>query len=168
MRIGPAAGAHLTLEPLRYEYPGLVSASSDDWFDANWLVICGTVQTADARTWTFRDPCLLTSEALDLSRWLRRVSAGDVDPLTMFDELSRHAAAFTEPNLAFTLFARTGDHLVLRAHLSMESGPPWRSPDDEAYVEPYVVDLDVSSGDLEEAATTWERELDAFPVRGSL
>ncbi|MBO1752573.1 hypothetical protein J4G33_12240 [Actinotalea sp. BY-33] len=34
-----------------------------------------------------------------------------------------------------------GAHLVLRAHLAMRSGPPWRSPDDDAYVEPCAVDL---------------------------
>ncbi len=167
MRIGREDGPHIILDPRRYEYPELTSPGTDDWDDANWLVVGGEVHAADGRAWRFSDPCLQTTEAQHLSRWLRSTSAGDVDAVPSFDADSEHVAAFTEPHVAFSLASRRGDRLVVRAHLSLESGPPWRTDEEDEYYEPFVVDIETTTGELMEAADTWDCELAPFSVRGA-
>ncbi|WP_446459334.1 WapI family immunity protein [Streptomyces vinaceus] len=61
------------LRPLRYQFPRAGANSYDD----DWLVIGGTVTTAEGR-WSFADPCLLVDEAREVAAWLRAVAAGRV------------------------------------------------------------------------------------------
>ncbi len=68
---------------------------------------------------------------------------------------------FTEPNIAFSLAARSEDSVTIRAHLSLESGP--QSEDGELF--DYFVPLELTSKALVDAIVDWETALRAFPVR---
>ncbi len=61
------------LRPLRYQF----ATARGNRYDDNWLVIGGTVTTAEG-SWSFADPSLLTHEALQVAAWLRAVAAGSV------------------------------------------------------------------------------------------
>jgi len=110
------------LRPVRYQFASVRGDSYDD----NWLVIDGTVTTPEG-SWSFADPCLLTSEARQVSEWLRAVAAGTV-PVTEPDaegelspEEARRVAAevANDPSLA----AHTETHRALKARLQAVSLP---------------------------------------------
>ncbi|WP_340537977.1 WapI family immunity protein [Nocardioides sp. GXZ039] len=129
-----------------------------DW-DANWLVVAGVVGLPDGSTWSFEDPCLTTWEARELLDWLRQVRDGLVQPST-WDSDEERLLVFTEPNLAFSLAARTEGSVTIRAHLSLESGPA-----EESELFEYFVPLELTSKALVDAIVDWESALRAFPVR---
>ena len=72
-----------------------------EWYDLNWLTVAGEVSTPDG-SWTFLDPCLLTTDAGRLARWLEEVAAGDVAPNDPDAEGDVDPdLGFVEPNIAF-------------------------------------------------------------------
>ena len=157
MKLASVDGAAVELVVKGYQFGS--SSEPRDW-DANWLVVAGTVVLAGGGSWSFEDPCLTTWEARELSDWLRQVSAGDVQP-SVWDSDEERLLVFTEPNIAFSLAGRSTDSVSIRVHLSAESGPP----DDEHEMFDYFVVLDVPVAALAEALAEWETELRAFPVR---
>ncbi|MFD9411643.1 hypothetical protein ACFWBN_32120 [Streptomyces sp. NPDC059989] len=149
------------LHPLRYQFP-LVGANS---YDNNWLVIGGSVTTAEG-SWSFADPCLLTDEAREVSAWLRAVAAGKV-AVTGLDaegELSPDTW-FIEPVLAFSLADRSEGGAVIRVHLSLEAAPPWQQADDGADIYQYVVEVQLDTVALLHAADQWDLGLASFTTR---
>ncbi|MFD7342510.1 hypothetical protein ACFV98_42155 [Streptomyces violascens] len=150
------------LRPARYQF----AAVRGDSYDDNWLVIDGTVMTPEG-SWFFAEPCLLTSEALQVAAWLRAVAAGTVD-VTEPDaegELSPDTW-FIEPVLAFSLADRSeGGTAVIRVHLSLEAAPLWQQCDDGADMYQYVVELSMDAAALLHAADQWELSLVPFPPR---
>lgn len=103
MRLDGAEDRSLELTVAGYQFPDIGtpgSATGQDGFhyDANWLVIAGHVNDGQ-HSWTFRDPCLLTTEALELARWLD--AAADVST-------DLEAADFIEPNLDFRRVSTLG------------------------------------------------------------
>ncbi|MFD9635289.1 WapI family immunity protein [Streptomyces violascens] len=150
------------LRPVRYQF----AAVRGDSYDDNWLVIDGTVMTPEG-SWSFAEPCLLTSEALQVAVWLRAVAAGTVD-VTEPDaegELSPDTW-FIEPVVAFSLADRSeGGTAVIRVHLSLEAAPLWQQSDDGADIYQYVVEVRMDAAALLHAADQWELSLASFPPR---
>jgi hypothetical protein len=71
MRLASSNGNSVTVRLDGYQYPA-ITGSDDRDYDANWLMVAGEVVNG-ARSWSFRDPCLLTWEAQELAGWLRSV-----------------------------------------------------------------------------------------------
>lgn len=167
-------GASVELRPTGYQHPAPppVPAHADDW-DANWLQVYGAVRTAEGQQWTFDQPCLTTWEARELLAWMRAAAQGAVVVTAAPTEGSEGVLAFTEPNLAFSIAARGGEHLVVRVHLGHESAPgyPWpdawdeNSPPRASYT--LRLPLRMDRQDLLAAAGQWRGDLTAFPHRPS-
>ncbi|GAA1993771.1 WapI family immunity protein [Kitasatospora viridis] len=136
------------LRPVGYQF----RAPLGDPYDDNWLVIAGRVVAPQGR-WRFEEPVLLTDEARKLARWLRYAAGGRIAVSPGGPDLS-----FLEGNLAFSLAAESGDRVVLRVHLSLESAPA-RLGDQVA------VEVPLAKAGLLAAAETWEQELVPFPAR---
>ena len=76
MRLISSDGAAVELKPISYEFPTTTSDRGGSFdHDANWLIIEGDVQTGDGRKWSFRDPCLLTTDAQQLAEWLEAAAS---------------------------------------------------------------------------------------------
>ncbi|MFB0628104.1 hypothetical protein [Streptomyces sp. AB3(2024)] len=149
------------LRPLRYQFPRAGANPYDD----NWLVIGGTVTTAEG-SWSFASPCLLTDEAREVAPWLRAVAAGKV-AVTGDDAEGEPSPDkyFLEPVLAFGLAGRSEDGAVLRVHLSLEAAPPWRQDEDGEDIYGYAVEVRLDTTALLHAADRWDLGLAPFPVR---
>lgn len=141
--------ARVELWPVGYEFGA--TGPGGDW-DANWLVIHGSVRTSTGEEWAFEDPCLTTWEADELGAWLRAAADGDAPEGLL---------TFTEPNLGFSI-ARNEEPLILRVHLSLESLAAARRPED---LYAYSVPLTLRRQDLLAAARTWHAALASFPAR---
>ncbi|GAB3249649.1 WapI family immunity protein [Kineosporia babensis] len=165
MDLRSADGARVRLRPVGYQLPDATGG-----YDANWLIIGGTVDLANGRTWTFTDPALLTWEARELGDWLAEAAHGRVEVVTddqaaalPDDDASHDAAAiFIEPNLAFSVagYAGTAPHGVdgtvsLRVHMAYESAPDW--------AEDIIVELTCPREMVLRAAQDWNAQLAAFP-----
>lgn len=154
-------GVSLALSPVGYQF---LAPATDSWHDLNWLAIDGDIVSPDG-DWRFREPCMLTDEAVRLGAWLERVGDGEIAPPVpdpdgcLWPDLS-----FTEPNIAFAVTSYEGDDVVLRVHLSLESAPPWL--DGEARLPLHFwVGCRSSRQDLIVASRTWMAEIAQYPVR---
>jgi len=141
MRLVSSDGNLVTLEVLGYEF-----GHGPDWHDSNWLVVSGTVGDQH-KSWSFRDPCLLTTEALNLADWFIRAA----DPSGTVDELD-----FFEPTLSMERLKASVEAIVIRVRLSPEVVPKGF----EAFV-----DIDIAPGILTGEARTWLKALRRFPER---
>ncbi|PRY52883.1 hypothetical protein BCF74_13123 [Knoellia remsis] len=124
-------------------------------------MIEGTVRRATGEVFTFRDPCLLTVEALELGSWLKEAAAGLIAPSPQHNE--RDLLVFLEPNIAFSVEAWNLEEVVMRVHLSLEASPPWAEPDTELF--DTIERLRLSPADVHVGADAWLAELAAFPLR---
>jgi len=140
-----ANGASVALSVDDYQF-----ASGDNWYDSNWLMIAGAVTNSEG-TWSFRDPCLLTTEATSLAHWLVRSANRtlEVEPID-----------FIEPNLAFDRLSFDDEALVLRIEFDLEARPSFADSDT-----PYVVDLLVHARTCASAGERWLDALGRFPPR---
>jgi sugar lactone lactonase YvrE len=91
-----------------YQFPDLAAVE----YDSNWLTIEGQVRHPRGR-WSFRDPCLLTSEVSRLATWLDALAQGKPES----DEIG-----FIEPNLSFRV-VRSAAFAVLRVYFELEARP---------------------------------------------
>ncbi|MFI6875478.1 hypothetical protein ACIBL6_18755 [Streptomyces sp. NPDC050400] len=150
------------LRPSRYQF-GTVRGDS---YDDNWLVVEGTVMTPEG-SWAFADPCLLTSEARQVSTWLRAVAGGTVDVTEPDAEGELWPDTwFIEPVVAFSLAQRSSSGTaVIRVHLSLEAAPPWQQGDHGADIYQYVVEVGMEAAALLHAADQWDLSLTSFPPR---
>lgn len=175
MRLSSTDGTTIELTPIRYEFDRVeAGAGAGDW-DANWLVIDGTIRLGDGRTWAFSNPSLTTFEARRLTDWLQAVCADRVTPAATVaeaiadqSEAEGRLCAFLEPNLAFSLAAQAGGRVRLRVHLSLEALPPWLSDPDgpgRPGLFDYTVDVDTTTAALAQAAEDWATSLADFPIR---
>ncbi len=146
MQLRGRAGEIFELRIEGYQY-----ASSDDYWDANWLMVGAEVRLPALR-WRFRDPCLTTFEARGLAGWLQRAAEGEtVEPL-----------GFTEPNFRVAISERSAEGVGLRIWFELEARPP------EARDRPwgdFFVALRVGSDELRAAAADLQYELAGYPER---
>lgn len=163
MRLSSDGGSMVLLSPMGYQFPAQAGSGDQDW-DANWLIVAGSVIAEDGRRWSFRAPCLTTWEARSLTDWLRAAAAGEVAPVNSKDGVEEDdLLTFTEPTLALSLLTFTEDEAVVRVHLSLEAAPPHVSDPTDLYA--FSVRLRLSLTALTAAADDWERELAPFPTR---
>lgn len=147
------SAARFELHVVDYQFPEISGGREQpqdggerDW-DANWLVVLGTVTDSHGGIWSFREPCLTTWEAADLTDWLDLVAAGQIPP----------GLTFTEPNLEVRT-AFDGQHLVLTVVLSRESWRPGQ-PDTQEIV------LDLTAPAISVAAHQWRQQVLGWPPR---
>jgi len=88
MRVSGPTGDDLSLGIGGWRFPSI----EYDQYDSNWLLI-DVSATVRGRSWTTRDPCLLTWEVADLIAWLDSLATGG----QVEQELD-----FMEPNLSDT------------------------------------------------------------------
>jgi hypothetical protein len=145
MRLEAPDGAFLELQVVGYEFPGATSSP----YDSNWLVICGRVGHS-GREWQFRDPCLLTHEAVRLCAWLDGVGRGaNVTPVE----------DFVEPDLVFSLVSTSGSP-ALRVALELEARPDWAQEEQS-----FALEFPLGGLDLGTAARELRDQLARFPQR---
>ncbi len=164
IRLGVDGGARVELRNVGYQYPDNVGDGSGRDWDANWLVVAGDAVTDDGRSWSFRDPCLTTWEARSLGEWLGAVADGSMPPSPFDGSKAERLLVFTEPNVAFSLEARSGEDVVIRVHLSLESRPPWFGPGDPDIFD-YYLSVTTSAADLAVAVAEWDRMVALYPGR---
>nr|WP_143598363.1 hypothetical protein [Phycicoccus duodecadis] len=146
-----------------YQFPAMTTPG--DW-DANWLIVEGAVRLATGESWSFRDPCLTTWEVSSLVDWLRQVADGSVQPSAFpSDDDEERLQVFTEPNLAFSLAARSQARVTLRVHFSLESLPPRLREDRDLDLFDFFVPLNVREAEAQSAADALAADLAAFPAR---
>jgi hypothetical protein len=161
VKLASSDGTAIELIPRGYQFPAAEGAG--DWDDANWLRITSAVSLPSGRRWSTTDPCLTTWEARRLALWMRGVLSGDVAPAP-FPGGDEDLLTFTEPNLGLSLAGRSDDVVRVRVHFSLESLPPGLQ-DADADLYEYFVEVSVTLDELNDAPTSWERELEAFPER---
>jgi hypothetical protein len=142
-------GNSLELKVVAYQFPSITEKAHD--FDANWLIIEGKVR-AGARSWSFKDPSLLTWEVGSLIEFLESLALKWRYPSEV---------QFVEPNL---LFASESDGL-LRVSFSQEATPPWLAELVLGEDEDFSIELFCSSSELIEAARSLREQLKEFPAR---
>ena len=154
MQLEGSGGASLRLSIVGYQFPGLPGSRLLFDHDANWLVVAG--QASDGhRAWTFRDPCLLTTDARRLVAWLEAVADGSAD----------ESIDFMEPNLELRWISPPGVRPVVRVIFRLESRPPWASDITEEDWGGAYLDIDVSPDALRQAANDLGSELERYPER---
>lgn len=145
MRLATKTNVAVELCMVGYQFPDNNSAE----YDSNWLVIKGRVQHPRGN-WTFRDPCLLTYDAVRLADWLESVASNcEASP----------EVGFLEPNLSFKVVAAELGR-VLQVIFSAESRPPWAS-----HGESVVIEFPLAELSLAEAIGEWRDQLRQFPQR---
>jgi hypothetical protein len=150
MRLVGANGDQVELDIAGYQFPDI----ADEQWDSNWLNIT-TTATVDHRSWTSRDPSLLTMEVEELARWLEAVADGK--------EVDRELE-FMEPNLAFQLDGISGAEIHLRVWFECESRPVWK-PNPVADARDLAATLSVTATELGRAAEDLRGQLERFPTR---
>lgn len=149
-----------------YEFP---HQQKGHWYDRNWLQVRGRVEVAE-HSWTFRAPCLLTSEARALADWLDDV-AHDRVPAVADERLLQAwtgrdgALVFLEPALGFTLREADDASTVVRVHLAHDAADPRLPEEDRRAEPPPFVRVRIARRQLVAAAADWREELRAWPVR---
>ena len=166
MRIGSGDGPAVHLEVLGYQFAAPARKVTERDWDANWLLIKGSVKPDDRRGWSFTDACLTTFEARQLADWLRGVTFGEIRPGPFDVERWGDGGLlwFTEPALGFSLADASAEQVAIRVHLSFEALPPGLSAEDLEIYEHYV-EVRMSPSALAAAVEDWGRELSAYPVR---
>lgn len=149
MKLQAESGNAFELVVLRYEHPDF----TEDRWDANWLVVSGTV-TAAGQSWGFVEPCITTFELAELADWLENPRNGALDPTT---------CAFTEPNLEFSYSGQPEPRLRIRfAHAS---APPWLAEPSER-AGGLSLEFPLSEQDREAAVAALRHALREWPIRG--
>jgi hypothetical protein len=144
-----------------YEFPGTL----DDEYDRNWLMIDGRAKSDDFE-WSFLEPILLTSEAMELAEWLGEVARGDaLVPGSPSGSYHREALPTVEPNLVFELIEQNETSATIRVFLQLESSPPDLFTGDFPDRWGYFVELTMERSSFAMASSEWSAEIAKFPPR---
>ncbi|MBG6215042.1 hypothetical protein RCH23_003005 [Cryobacterium sp. CAN_C3] len=156
--------AQIVLHPVHDEFE---SVTGDDW-DDNWLIMAGSVVSAENERWACRYPALVVDQAMEIAGWFERV-ATRLEALMEVGENGGIAPslAFTEPNLGFSVQSYGEDTVVVRVHLSLEALPPDRRDPEADHITEHTfwIEIETTLTDAASAAATWRTELAAFPGR---
>jgi hypothetical protein len=139
-------GIHIELAIEGYQFGAII----DDWWDANWLVVRGRVETPDG-TWNFRNACLTTFELQQLALWFDRVAERNAEA---------ESIDFTEPNVGFEFLPQP--QAVIRVRFAYESAPSWATDRGEGA----MLTVPVALNEPRLLATRVREWLRNFPVRG--
>ncbi len=172
------SGASVDVQIAGYQFPVVDKNPKDrTGWDANWLIITGSVRTAGGASWSFRDPALTTWDVADAVTWLRRAADGAVpaaaavedtpaatnDEDDRWDQLSSAGwLTFTEPNLSFAVGGYDGQRVELLVGLGAESAEPPIDPQKPGWCQIAVV---MSRQQVQDAAAALEEELATHPAR---
>ncbi len=162
------SGASVDLQVAGYQFPD-VHKEPTGW-DANWLVIMGSVRTPGGASWSFRDPALTTWEVADAAVWLRRVADGEAPVVAVEDtqavardELScAEWLTFTEPNLCLAVGRYDGKQVQLLVRLSHAWAEPPIDPLKPGWCQIAVV---MSRQEVRDAGAALDEDLIAHPAR---
>ncbi|MFT4076566.1 MAG: hypothetical protein QM647_13665 [Asticcacaulis sp.] len=135
----------LGLKIVGYQFPNEIR----DAYDSNWLMVLGHAGI-DGRSWSFTDPCLLTTEVEALADWLVAVASGAA---------SSQDCGFIEPNLYF----KRSSPNTIHVSFSLESRPPWAEKGD--FETEYGFEVPVGPSFLT-MAERLRHQLEVFPKRG--
>jgi hypothetical protein len=155
-------GTSVELDLGGYQFPEMEALGPHFDHDANWLRVRGKVFDG-AQSWSFEDPCLMTTEAAELALWLRGIVDGVVEPDA---QTGVGGASFVEPNVSAKLDARTDATVTIVWYFSQESSPPG-AVEDIRYGDGQPVRTTVPPRTLTAAIEDWEAQLRRFPVRGA-
>lgn len=149
MRLKTKDGESLDLRVTGYQFPQLET----ELYDSNWLIVEGSL-THQQDVWTFRDPCLLTYEAVELANWIEQIAKG---------HSSEQSLRFLEPVLWFEYTEDSGNR-TLKVHLEAESCPTWARSNVGGIGE-FCIEVPSSEESLVEAVGQWRDEIARFPQR---
>jgi len=161
MLLSSANGSRFEISPIGYEFPHSGGPTGGEDTDANWIVIRGITTSSDGQTSEFLDPFLMTTDARELTEWLRAAAAGRIEPRA--NPTEEELWMFLEPSLSLSVESRAKDRTSIRVHLSSEIRPTW-APAEHGLFETFIL-MDLSNADLNLAAAEWEREMAPYPVR---
>jgi hypothetical protein len=150
-------GNGLKLSVIGYQFPDAEDLSQR----YSWHMIGGTA-THGAASWHFRWQALTCDESPRLGTWLRTL-AESLTSQPPSDRQFPSRRSFSEPNLAFSV-VQIADAALLRVEFDLEfhrDRAHWRVGD------PYLVDIDVTSRQLTEAADQWDDDVARNPGRDS-
>jgi hypothetical protein len=149
VRLKDPSGNDFQLVILSYQHPDV----GEDRWDSNWLLVNGTVATADGQKWKFSAPCVTTFELEELADWLDDLAADGRAP-AQFD--------FTEPHVRFAYVP--WPKRTLQVTLTGEGAPQAMSVrEKEAGV---TLEFPLSETDASELAGQIREALADFPTRG--
>jgi hypothetical protein len=156
-------GTKVELNVGGYQFPEKQAQGPGFDHDANWLRVQGHVFDG-VQSWSFDDPCLMTTEVAELAAWLRGVES---DPVAAGARIGRSDDVwFVEPNVSARLETWTNDTVTIVWFFSQESSPPGAA-DEVRYGEGQPVKTTVVLGSLSAWIEDWEAQLDSFPRRGA-
>ncbi len=155
MHLEGDGGRSFDLSVVGYQFAGGAPEPGEFDFDANWLVVHGQANDGD-REWQFRSPCMLTTEARQLTAWLEAVASGwrDLDPTD-----------FIEPILEFRRVSAPEDPPTVRVTFRLEARPPWADELIDDDWDGIWLEFDVSPETLATAASDLRNELRQYPER---
>jgi hypothetical protein len=132
---------------LRYQFPQNRKPGDTD---SNWLMVQGEVRRRDD-SWTFADPCLLTSELQELITWLEQPAQ------------AKSSIWFMEPLLRFEWQFDAADMLTLQ--LRAEAIPERVLTGRARWDEGIALELAVSRQQIQTFAAGLADDLRRFPPR---
>ncbi|WP_025209091.1 WapI family immunity protein [Hippea sp. KM1] len=137
-----------------YQFPDIESFA--DKYDKNWLNVRVNIKDKSGAEFNAEDPSILTWELKELLEWFKTISRGK--------EPEYNAIGFIEPAIYFELLDKSPDSKVkIRIHLCCELKPKQLKPNHED--DEFVIDVDLSPKDIEEAINGLEKIIELFPQR---
>lgn len=132
---------------MSYQYPAIV--------DDNWLMIWMRVDSPKG-SWSCIEPMLEARDLPRIAEWLESIAAGR--PV-------RRGLGFIEPNLEFHLVKRRANGAKLWVAFEQEARPPWVLGRTSMPGEEPFITLELSHGELREAAASMRAEAAEWPWR---
>ena len=139
-------GDEFSIEISGYQFPMIL----EDTYDSNWLYII-IDSKVNGKSWTSRDPSLLTWEVASLIQGIEKHLKGkEAD-----SEIS-----FIEPNLSFQISPMINGQVHLMVFFELECRPNWAQEKDEFFAE-----LDCNESELIVFVEKLSEQLSKFPIR---
>lgn len=145
MYIGQSSENQMELVVEGYQHP----EDSQNYFEANWLMIALAVRTPTAQ-WQAKAPVMLSNELNCFIDWLQALGE-NVAQSRYFD--------FEEPTLYVCMLERTAHAITLEFHLHLD----FRCPDEENHETRVAITMELP--ELDNWVHELKRYADQYPVR---